>query len=165
MLRRHLSLLMAPMLTTALALAIAVPVNADRGAGRGDECPCWDKRKAKRVVRHAFAEVGSENFVCDSEIDVRGVEESANADFVVFDGPVGEPGLSRELDLEASLSTVGGEVERGFCSIEDAGGFLVREKELTQAEAEACVQILGKICVEKKKEKKSKKKGKKERRR
>ena len=158
MLRRHLGLWMAPMLATALALAIGAPVRADDDRGRRGHCPCWSEGEARRAVRDAFAEVGSKNFVCDSEIDVRGIEESANADFVVFDGPVGEPGLSRELDLEASLSTVERE---GFCSAEDGDGIRVREDRLTRAEARECVDILGEICLEKKKEKHTKKKGKK----
>ncbi len=150
LLQRYLDLLMAPILATALALAIAAPVRAhdddDDDSDRRRACPCFTKAEARRAVRTAFAEVGSENFVCDSEIDVRGIEKSANADFVVFDGPVGEPGRGRELDLEASLLTAG--MQRGFCSVENGDGFLVREDQLTEAEAVACVQILGKICLE-----------------
>ncbi len=151
MLRRYLSLLMAPMLATALALAIAAPVRADddsdsdSDSDRRSACPCFTKAEARRAVRAAFAEVGSENFVCNSKIDVRGIEKSANADFVVFDGPVAEPGFGRELDLEASLPTADSEA---FCSVENGDGVLVREDELTEAEAVACVQILGKICLE-----------------
>ncbi len=154
MLRRYLSLFMAPMLATALALAIAAPVRADddsdsdSDSDRRSACPCFTKAEARRAVRAAFAEVGSENFVCDSEIDVRATEKSANADFVVFDGPVGEPGRGRELDLEASLLTAGSEVQRAFCSVENGDGVLVREDPLTEAQAVACVQILGKICLE-----------------
>ncbi len=151
MLRRHLILWMVPMLATALALAIAAPVRAhdddDDDSDRRGACPCFTKAEARKAVRAAFAEVGSENFVCDSEIDVRGIEKSANADFVVFDGPVGEPGRGRELDLEASLLTAGSEVERAFCSVENRDGVLVRKDELTEAEAVACVRILGKICL------------------
>ena len=154
MLRRYLSLLMAPMLATALALAIAAPVRADddsdsdSDSDRRSACPCFTKAEARGAVRAAFAEVGSENFVCDSEIDVRGIEKSANADFVVFDGPVGEPGRGRELDLEASLLTAGSEVQRAFCSVENSDGVLVSEDPITEAQAVACVQILGKICLE-----------------
>ncbi len=150
MLRRYLSLLMAPLLATALALAIAAPVRADddsdsdSDSDRRSACPCFTKAEARKAVRAAFAEVGSENFVCDSEIDVRGIEKSANADFVVFDGPVGEPGRGRELDLEASLSTADSEA---FCSVENSDGVLVREDPITEAEAVACVRILGKICL------------------
>jgi hypothetical protein len=144
---------MAPMLATALALAIAAPVRADDDdddddRGRRGSCPCWSEGEARRAVRAAFAEVGSENFVCDSEIDARGIEEFANADFVVFDGPFEEPGQGRELDLEASLLTVEREVERAFCSVEDIDGFRVREDQLTRAEAKECVEILGEICLD-----------------
>ena len=166
--QRHLGIWMAPLLATALALAIGAPVRAhdddDDDRGRRGHCPCWSQGEARRAVRDAFAEVGPNNFVCDSDIDVRGIEYSANADFVVFDGLVGEPGLSRELDLEASLSTVERE---GFCSAEDGDGIRVREDRLTRAEARECVDILGEICLEKKqtkkKGKKTKKRGKKER--
>ena len=152
LLQRYLDLLMAPILATALALAIAAPVRAhdddDDDSDRRRACPCFTKAEARRAVRAAFAEVGSENFVCDSEIDVRGIEKSANADFVVFDGPVGEPGRGRELDLEASLLTAGSEVQRAFCSVENSEGVLVGEDPITEAQAVACVQILGKICLE-----------------
>ncbi len=126
--------------------ALAHDEDDDNDQDRDFACPCWTKEEARRAVRAAFAEVGSENFVCDSEIDARGIENSANADFVVFDRPVGEPDFGRELDLEASLLTVGREVERAFCSFEDSADVVVFA-DLTKAEAKECVKILGAICL------------------
>jgi hypothetical protein len=102
-------------------------------------------------VRAAFAEVGSENFVCDSDIDVREPDKRTGADFVV----VGDAG--RELDLEATLLIDDGEVLRASCSVEVNDEVVVRE--LTEAQAVECVRILGKICMKNLK-KKRKKKGK-----
>lgn len=138
--RRDLSLLMAPMLAAALALATASPVGAADVDG-DVACPCWTETEARQLVDAALAANSGEDYRCDSDIDVLGTEKTTDADFVV----VGD--LGRELDLEATLLINDGEVLRRSCSVEAADEFF-HNGELTPAEVRSCVRILGQICLE-----------------
>lgn len=156
MLRNCLNLLMAPMLATALALAIAAPVRADDDDddGRRVTCPCWTKQQGRRAVDEALR-VFSENYFCDSQVDnrrdsegARGNEEGAEADFFVYDGPYLDAESVRQLDLEATLVLEEGEATLSFCSVEVREELVAFEEDLTRAQALECVRILGGICLE-----------------
>lgn len=165
MVHRSLFLSIAAFVAIAFALTVGGPVGADRHRhrdrdkdddnGRRVTCPCWTKKQGSRLVDRALRDF-SENYFCGSVVDnrrvsegARGDEETAEADFFVYDGPYLDEESVRQLDLETTLvlDEEGG-VTVSFCSVEVREELVAFDDDLTRAQALECVRILGGICLE-----------------